>query len=192
MNLYLLNTDVNQYAGIRCDDPDDVESNYVFDSYYASDSLIKSWQPPHAIRIAYDWMKEADFLGSFDHANSPVMNERAWAVLKPLIGYCCEALPIIHPNGLQYFIIHVMEEIDALDEERSESTRNDVTGRVNQILKYALKEDLIQGKHIFRLPLESGSDLLLSEEFRKTVESNNLKGLIFEPIPMVNDENWGD
>jgi len=191
MNLYLHNPDVNQYAGVLFDDS---EIEQVLSVKFATQSLLDSWQPIHAIRVAHEGMKEADFLGTFDYGDSPIVCEHGWAVLEPLIGYCCEALPIIHPNGLQYFIIHVMEEIDALDEEKSEVSCNDGGGihRVSRVFKYALKEDLIQGKHIFRLPLESGSDLLLSEEFRKTVESNNLKGLIFEPIPMVNDENWGD
>lgn len=78
-----------------------------------------------------------------------------------------------------------MKCIDALNLIESEFTRNSVSGRVNRIYRYSLKEEMLHGKHLFRLPLESGGEVLVDDVFRETVEKNNLKGLLFNPIPRV-------
>jgi hypothetical protein len=106
-------------------------------------------------------------------------------VLEPLIGYCCESLPIIHPTGKPYFIIHVMDTIDCLDEEQSELRRSQIDQRVNRIFKYSFKSEMLTGKHIFKLPLKSCGELIVDENFRKTVEASKLKGLLFTQLPMV-------
>ena len=108
--------------------------------------------------------------------------------MEPLIGYCCEALPIIHPTGKPYYIIHVMETVDCLVEDKSEVRRRQYDGRILQIYKYAFKYNLLVGKHIFKLPFMSGSKLLIDDEFRKAVEQNGLKGLVFKAVPLVGEE----
>jgi hypothetical protein len=44
---------------------------------------------------------------------------------------------------------------------------------------------MLVGKHIFKLPLESGAELLVDDEFRRLVESNGLRGLLFKELPLV-------
>jgi hypothetical protein len=78
-----------------------------------------------------------------------------------------------------------MKTIDALDEERSELSRSRISGRVSRTYKYAFKPGLLIGQHIFKLPLMSGGELLVDDEFRRVVEDNNLKGLLLKPLPMV-------
>jgi len=129
-------------------------------------------------------MCQGDFPSLGNYNMLPVMSQRAWEALRPLIGHCCEALPIIHPSGRPYYIIHVMNTIDALDEDRSEVKRFSDDG-IMRVVRYALKSDLLEDQHIFKLPHESGGDLLVDDEFRRVVEENGLQGLIFKPIPLV-------
>ena len=116
------------------------------------------------------------------------MSERAWNILQPLIGYCTEPLPATGPSGELLYIIHVMETIDCLDERRSEVSRNSATNRISSVWRHAFDYSKMQGKHIFRLPLESGSDLLVSEEFQSLCERENLIGLTFKELPLVDEQ----
>jgi len=186
MNFYRYDTAADRFTsiGVHWDDRD-----RVLDLHYSDPSVSKDWEPP--IAFGYEEHRDrplSDFVTLSNYYPVPVVTQRAWELLKPLIGYCCEVLSVIHPSGQpHYFFIHVMETIDALDTERSTFTRNEVTNRINRIYKYAFKPGLLEGKHIFKLPLESGSDLLVDDEFRKVVEENGLKGLLFQPLPMADD-----
>jgi hypothetical protein len=197
---YLYRPDANHFAGIGFSLPEDYNPNsddpagkefslphdkWTVDVHFTDKSLAKQWEVPVVRCFEEDPQTEGDFPALNNYDQVPVMSERAWHALQPLIGYCCEALPIIHSRGGPYYIIHVMETIDCLDVDKSEFTRNAATGRVSHISRYALKEKLLVGKHIFKLPLESGADLIMDDEFRKTVEANGLKGLQFKELPMV-------
>ncbi|MCA8986845.1 MAG: hypothetical protein KDA78_04355 [Planctomycetaceae bacterium] len=182
MNYYKYDIDCNEYAGIRFDQP---ECDQVLHTRRRTDPISSEWQPPTAIVVAYEDSLEGDFPCLFDYSNIPIFSQRAWECLEPVIGQDCEPLPFIHPNGQKYLIVHLMGRIDALDEERSELRRSKVDNRVNRVYKYSLKEEMLHGKHLFRLPIESGSDLLVDDLFRETVEKNDLKGLLFNPIPRV-------
>ncbi len=82
-------------------------------------------------------------------------------------------------------MIHVLDTIDALDIEQSEVSRSEGRDRrVRRIYQYVLKTSLLEGKHIFKLPLMSGGELIVDDEFRTAVEQNGLQGLRFKPIPM--------
>jgi len=96
-------------------------------------------------------------------------------------------LPINHPSGNPYYLIHVMETIDCLDVERSKLKRFDEAdgGWVMEIVRYALKAELLVGKHIFKLTPETTGSLLLDDTFRTAVEENGLTGLEFRPLPMA-------
>jgi hypothetical protein len=113
------------------------------------------------------------------------MNQRAWDVLEPLIGNCSEPLPIIHPSGMPFYIVHVMRTIDCLDTDRADVCRSDIDGQITNVYKYAFKPGMIEGQHIFKLPWESGGDLIVDDVFRRAVEDNKLRGLRFNPLPMV-------
>ena len=110
------------------------------------------------------------------------MSKRAREALGPLLGEVCEVLPIEDNSVNLYSIIHVMETIDCLDTTRSEFTRNKTTSRINHIYKYAIRLEMVEGKHIFKLPAESGGNLLVDDAFREVVESNGLSGLLFKPL----------
>lgn len=126
---------------------------------------------------------EGDFPSYTHYRSIPIFSERAWRVLEPLLRKYVEPLPINHPAGDLYFLIHVINRIDVLDEKRSEFLRNRTTGHIAFITKYAFVEDNIRGYPIFQL--SNGGTLVVTDEFRQIVEENDLKGLLFKALPMV-------
>lgn len=116
----------------------------------------------------------------------PMMSERAWIALKPVIGDLCEALPVSHPFDGRYYLIHVLRTIEALDEDASEVERRSATDpRIRQVFRYAFRYDLIEGIHIFKLPNKQGSRLIVDNVFRKAVEDNGLRGLRFMELSLT-------
>lgn len=182
MIFYNYRPDANNYAGIGFSKD---SKERVVDVHFTDAPLADGWKVPVAHGFEDNPEAEGDFPSLSNYNKIPVMSQRAWGLLRPLIGDCCEALPIVYPTGEPYFIIHVMKSIDGLDADRSTLTRNATTGRVNGIYKYAFKTGMLDGHHIFKLPLESGAGLFVDDVFRQAVESNHLKGLLFSPLPMA-------
>jgi hypothetical protein len=115
----------------------------------------------------------------------PVFSAQAWEILSQRIDCGWEALPLIHPNGLRFCLIHVMETIDCVDLDRSEVTRYS-SGRVMQIERFFLEREKLEGKHIFKTPEESGLDLLVDDVFHGIVQETGFRGLEFRyPVTQV-------
>lgn len=185
MDYYRYRPDANNFAGIGFDwEIDSPEEKRVLGVHDIDHPVIAEWTAPVAHGFKDNPTTEGNFPSLSNSWSIPVMNQFAWNALRPLIGYCCEALPIICPGGQPFYIIHVMETIDALDEERSVVKRYS-DGGVMRVISYSLKGDLLGGKHIFKLPRESGGELLVDNEFRKAVEEHGLQGLLFDPVPQV-------
>lgn len=180
MPYYVYRPDANNFAGIGFSP---VDSDRVVQVHFTDTPLVDKWSTPMAHGFDDNPEAEGDFPSLSNFNGIPVMSQRAWRVLYPLIGYCSEALPIIYPTGKLYFIIHVMGTVDGLDCAKSELTRNATTGRVNRIFRYAFNREIIQDKHVFKLPIECGAELIVDEDFRRAVEGNGLKGLQFKQIP---------
>ncbi len=188
MKYYQYDPNANEYAGLRFKwQLDSPEEKRVMRVHGTGNSVMADWVRPVAHGFDDNPPTEGDFPSLCNYSKIPVMSQRAWDALRPLIGYCCEALPIVHYTGDPYYIIHVMDILDALDEERSEYTRNGVTGRINQIYQYSFHYSRLQDKHIFQLPLKSGAGLIVSDVFRKSVEEHGLLGLRFQPVKLVED-----
>jgi hypothetical protein len=159
------------------------EDRHVIKIRHDNQPVSLEWQPISVRGFSDNPGVEGDFPSLSDYNEIPVFSHRAWSVLYPLIGYCCEALPIVHPSGDQYYIVHVMDEIDCLDESRSEVKRYS-DGGIMKVTKYAIRTDAVKGTHIFKLPRKIGGTLLVDNMFRELVEAHGLKGLLFVPLPM--------
>lgn len=182
MPYYVYRPDANNFAGVGFSIPDSVR---VVQLHFTDRPVLADWATPVAHGFDDNPTTEGDFPSLSNFNEIPLMSQRAWETLRPLIGDWCEALPIVHPIGKPYFIIHCMATVDALDVAKSEVTRNATTGRVNRVFRYALKHDLVRGRHIFKLPRESGAELLVDDDFRRTAEGSGLKGLQFKEVPEV-------
>jgi hypothetical protein len=181
MGYYRYQPDANHFNGIGLSN-EDRES--VIAMHSKSIVRTPAWQPPVVHGFDDNPGVEADFPSLSDYNEIPIFSQRGWDVLRPLIGNVCEALPIRHPTGQPFYIINVLDIVDCIDEENSVVDRYS-DGRVRRVIRFCFKLNMLVGKHIFKTPRMSGSDLILSEAFRHTVENNGLKGLIFRELPMV-------
>jgi hypothetical protein len=180
MPYYVYRPDANNFAGIGFSLAD---SERVVQVHFTDMPLVDNWAMPVAHGFDDNPEAEGDFPSLSNFNEIPVMSQRAWEALYPLIGGYCEALQIAYPTGKPYFIIHVTETIDGLDSAKSEVSRNATTGRVNRILRYVFRHEMLHGRHIFKLPRESGAELIVDDDFRRAVEGNGLKGLQFKQLP---------
>lgn len=126
----------------------------------------------------------ADFMatGLLLDAISP----RGRILLEPLITKQVEFLPFETPVG-PYYGLHV-KYVDCLDVSRVVGERFD-DGRIMAvgIEKYAFHWERLEGIHIFRVPELGLSRLFVSDEFKRVVEENGLTGLLFYPVPLVDE-----
>lgn len=182
MNFYPYRTDANNFAGIEAIPGQNIE---MIDVHFDDTPLARTWRRIVFQSFETNPEQQGDFPSLVNYSDLPVLSLRAWDCLRPLIGSVCEALPIDYPTGEPYFIIHVVETTDCLDEERSELRRNEIDGRVSRVFKYCFHHEMIDGRHIVKLPLKSGGALLVDEVFRQAVEDNDLKGLVFRQLMMT-------
>jgi hypothetical protein len=149
-----------------------------------------SWSPLAITEIddVEDGRKQefGDFPSLSNFCSIPVFSARAWEILSRQIDCRWEALPLVHPDSLPLYLIHVMDTIDCVDLDRSEVTRYS-RDRVMQVERFCLKPDMLEGKHVFKTPEGSGHDLLVDDVFREIVQQNGLNGLTFRQglIPTI-------
>lgn len=120
---------------------------------------------------------------------TPVINNTVIEIFKDMFANSIELLPVLYsepvvnkyiPKG-PYYLMNVINVIDALDEGKSEFERYD-DGRIMFCTKYFFREDIIGNNHIFKIPQFPTVDILVTEEFVKRVEENDLKGFVFEEL----------
>ncbi len=112
------------------------------------------------------------------------MSERAKACLEDLVSGQIEFLPVETPIG-RYYCMHV-RYVDCLDTSSVQAKYFD-DGRILRVIKYAFRWERLEGIHIFRLPELGTSRLFVSDEFKRKVEENGLTGLLFYPVPLVEE-----
>ena len=189
---YEYDPDANSFAGVGFHvgpvDDDDDDCAKVRRLHWSDTPVRASWRTLTCDGFDDNPPDVGDFPSVSNSRRIPMMSERAWRILKPIIGDACEALPVLHPFRGNYYLIHVMRTIDALDAGASTVERRSIEDqRIRRIYRYAFKDDLIEGQHIFKLPLASGSDLFVDDIFRQAVEDNGLRGLRFKDLPMTCD-----
>ena len=181
MNIYKFKTDSNQYHGLTY--PEKGEEESIFDRFEGK-NLGDEWEP-----IIME-VREAKKQGGFPSFEMPVLSEKAWEVLKPLIQKDVEALPLIVEKeffgemGGDYYALNVLSIITCLDESMSEFVKFS-NGEVMRIVKHVFMPESIEDVHFFRI--KAGNtvlyyDFYVSEDFKNLVEKHNLKGLLFQKI----------
>jgi len=119
----------------------------------------------------------------------PLISLRGRAVIEPLTGNQVEFLPFETPVSL-YYGLHV-QYVDCLDAARAEAIHFKSSGRIMEVTKYAFHWDRLKNMHIFRLPELGLSRLFVSDAFKQVVEENRLTGLLFYPVPLVEEGGQG-
>jgi hypothetical protein len=189
---YEYDPDANSYAGIGFTvgavDDDNDDSAKVTNLHRDDTPMAFTWKPLTCHGFEDNPSEVGDFPSVSNWRIVPMMSERAWTALKPIIRNGCEALPVSHPFTGAYFLIHVLRTIEALDEDASEVERRSADDpRIRQVFCYAFRNDKIEGIHIFKLPNKQGGGLIVDDLFRKTVEDNNLRGLRFRKLPLTQE-----
>jgi len=110
----------------------------------------------------------------------PAFSQRAWGILHPLIGNDVEALPLRHPDPSRIlWAINVLRIVDCLDIQRTALECDEVLGTVLWASDHRFRTPPPTDAHIFKTPQTAGVEVFISEEFRRVVEANDLKGLLF-------------
>lgn len=159
-NKFITNWDINNEFGY---DPKD--------GYMYSDCLAN----------VYSWMivseKSKNIFDKYIHSNN--------LQLLPI-----KIKNIVNEQKTNYFVLHVMDVIDALDLEHSDyfEIQLDEYGYEYEeedeekirliVAKYALKKDIIKGHHIFKVKKDN-IRIFVSEEIKNEIKKNNLVGFCF-------------
>ncbi|XZE21303.1 imm11 family protein [Pirellulaceae bacterium SH449] len=184
---YTYEPDSDEFAGVTfVDSISGDDGPTVADLHWQDTRYGASWRTLKCIGFDDNPLRLGDFPSVSDYNRVPMMSSKAWNALRPVIETVCERLPVKHPFPGEYFLIHVLRTIDALDENLSEVERRSFEDpRIRRVLRYAFKHELIDGAHIFKLPNKSGSELIVDDVFRRTTEERGLQGLIFRELPMA-------
>jgi len=112
-----------------------------------------------------------------------VCSARAWDHLKSLISNEVEhfQLNCVNCTDRSFYALNVLNVIDCLDYSRSKIDHFK-TGRIKSIQNMTFLPNCYRSTNIFKIPEWILSDVFVTQEFKATVEHNNLKGLIFTKI----------
>jgi hypothetical protein len=113
------------------------------------------------------------------------MNEKAHSILQPLIADQAIFLKLNTEVGLYYELD--IQKVNCLDVAKSIVKRFS-SGGIMRVVKYSFYWEKIANLHIFCIP-EVGrwNPVFVSNQFMEMVEVNNLTGLTFHPVPLVDE-----
>lgn len=106
----------------------------------------------------------------------PVVSDRAFEVLAPLIGARTDKLPVRVAGG-GYTALHVRDFPDCLDVEASKIEWFE-PGRAMMIEDYVFRRDRLEGHHLFRLKIRENGIAFLSGEAMEAIKAAGLTGLV--------------
>lgn len=172
MKIWLLELDVNKYNSFNGYKVEEELNIRFFGS-----SLVSNWSTP-IIEAYYKKRKIAD-VSDFS-SGAPLFNEKAVKMLNEFINENIELLPAYFDND-KYYVVNIVNVIDALDYEMSEFKRFE-TGEISRCTKYHFKPQIVKEQHIFKILFKNSIDIFVSDKFKKRVEEFKLKGFIFVEV----------
>ena len=113
--------------------------------------------------------------------SSFILNERSYKILYPYIKNEVQIFKIKSENDNLY-VVNITNIIDCLDYDKSKIKRFPSSGRVMRVIKYAFKIEKLKNATIFNLPDFPKGISYVTEEFKKVVEENNIKGFKFKEL----------
>ncbi len=140
-------------------------------------SKKERWEPIAVKKIEDKVLSNAP--GFYSHI--PVFDKKTLDIVKDLIENNVEILPLRSPVG-EFYVINVTEVLSGIDYDKAEFKTFRDGKRIMRFIKYEFIEDVVRGKHIFKIVDEPLRKPFVSDEFMLKVESNNLKGFKFELV----------
>lgn len=172
MDIWRLHFELDQFDNLRPDknwSPDEIQQ---FDGR----KILERWTPLKLVRLEPEkGLSLSDAPGFYSHL--PVINGRAKNVLGKLFAGVAEVLPATNDEG-EFWIINVTNVLDCVDYSNAIVTRFR-SGRVMMFDKYAFLADKVKQQHVFKIIEEPLSCPFVSDDFKETVEQNQLTGFRF-------------
>ena len=113
--------------------------------------------------------------------SSFILNEKSYKVLYPYLKKHSQIFKIKSDNKI-FYVVNVIDIIDCLNYDESELKYFSSSGRVMDVEKYVFKTEKLKNATIFKLPEFPKSISYVTEEFKKAVEENNIKGFKFKEL----------
>lgn len=113
--------------------------------------------------------------------SSFILNEKSYKVLYPYLKNHSQIFKIKSDNKI-FYVVNVIDIIDCLNYDKSELKYFSSSGRVMDVQKYVFKTEKLKNATIFKLPEFPKSISYVTEEFKKAVEENNIKGFKFKEL----------
>ncbi len=155
----------------------------LLDMFSSNRTLLSSWEIIDLKLFdkeeGEDKKPLADFMGGFD---VPTINAKAMELMKRTIENDVEFLPLKTEAG-PYFALNV-KYINCLDIDNSVLKRAR-DGSILWVEKYALKWNKMKDINMFRIKELGLTELFVSDIFKKIYDENNLRGLIYKPVPFI-------
>lgn len=174
MKIWQLNFELDKFDNLIPMRKFTVEEIQSFDGR----SHLSQWKPLQVKRMEPE--KGLD-LSDAPGFTLPVFSRRALDCLAPLINKNAEVLPLDF-NEKEYSAINVITVLDAIDYEKSIYKTYRDGKRIMAFKKYAFLPDVIENVSIFKISDEKTRYVFVSDEFKQTVEKNNLSGFKFKPV----------
>lgn len=146
---------------------------------------IVDWHPL-AVRVFRDDRASKKLpVGDFPSLASsmPVFSQRACDVLKEILEGSGQLLPLACDEG-KYFAFNVTNLCDAFDKNASQVTELP-GGGIIMVQKYVLFGSRIKDEPIFKVPETAVLHVFVNQRFKDIVDSNNLKGFLFERVEVI-------
>lgn len=150
------------------------------------DSAAKASNSWGEIRIkCVEEGKQSDFPHFWGEVGTPMVSEKAKKFLEPKLVDNVEFLPLIHDvTGEVYYIINVLNAIDAVDYEKA-ILKKLRSGLVIDFKKYAFLSNMVKSQTIFKVYLNEIlhiPSVFVSDELRNAILESDLKGFEFVEV----------
>ena len=174
MKIWQLNFKLDEYDNLIPVTEFTAEEIQAFDGR----SHLNQWKPVPVKRMEPEKGLE---LGDAPGFVFPVFSRKALKCLEPLISKNVEILPLEF-NEKEYLGNNIITVLDAIDYEKSIYKTYRDGKRIMAFKKYAFLPDVIENVSIFKISDEKTRYAFVSDEFKQTVEKNNLSGFQFKLV----------
>lgn len=174
MKIWQLNFELDKYDNLIPTREFTVEEIQAFNGR----SDLKPWKPIKVKRMEPEKGLELSDAPGFTF---PVFSRRALNCLESLINKNVEILPLDFDEK-EYLGINIITVLDAIDYENSIYKTYRDGKRIMAFKKYAFLPNVIKNVSIFKISDEKTRYAFVSDEFKQTVEINNLTGYKFKLV----------
>ncbi|WP_397376181.1 imm11 family protein [Paenibacillus sp. sptzw28] len=113
-------------------------------------------------------------------SGKPIFSGKTVETLGDLIRDSAEILPLVH-EPFAVYAINVLNVINCIDYSRAEPKKLS-SGTLIGFNRFAFHEQLLTGKHIFKIPEMLSTKIFVSDQFKAKVEEHKLTGFAFYEV----------